>query len=173
MTPHRYWYLFIGVFVGFLAGWNLAPAQAAYDSPSISAYTEAHLTHQPTPIHCDHLPDGWTGYTESYTTEDGRTVFSPDIWLSYSTCRYLTKLLDGVVPENGRMAANALLTLEHESLHIRLASTDEAHVECAAYKNRLEVVGPLPFDNNERAKLMKDSRWAHYFLSADSYLTEC
>jgi hypothetical protein len=143
---------------------------------------------------------GWTFLTET-SEDDGATwtiLTEPYIYISGDICTELARLADysankrffkrpKIVPrskagepqivwvgdnEHIYNAGAALLTLVHESLHVKLASDDEGLVECTAIRNVWPTLAALHLPlwlNKELLAVMTDV----HLQSTDDYRTVC
>lgn len=137
---------------------NLAKAQTP--SQLASAMTGQTIT-----VHCIAMR-GMYGYTEQ-----GSSAFLPDEWLSPQTCEGLRGLDDHKL-FNYADEANALATILHESMHIRLNSSNEAKVECTAMENLWNWLTPYGFTKAQNTKLYQAAWNIHYGLP-QQYIGTC
>jgi hypothetical protein len=69
-------------------------------------------------------------------------------------------------------AGEALETIEHEALHIRLHSTDEGVVDCSAYQNRWAFVRLFKLPERVAKMVMNGMAWMHEQRTG-AYRTVC
>lgn len=125
----------------------------------------------PTTVRCFAASvDGFElGHTEATVNADGAPSFAPVIYLSGAECGDLWSLLHWRSEKDwmrnawtsSQYAGEVLLTLEHEAMHLRLASLDEGVVECAAYQNVWPVLVSLGLPRWFRAQVYDGVRQAH------------
>lgn len=145
----------------------------AYTSPALSRVA-SYIVGHPVAVVCGATPPeqddgGWVNF---------RVGGVPDNVIHIIFCTELRKLM--LRPstlknaDTAETAGLAFLTLAHEAEHIRLASLDEALVECTAYTRLAATVAYLPIRPVYRARVLRYALSAHQAQPANSiYMQDC
>jgi hypothetical protein len=99
------------------------------------------ITGQIVVVHCTNIPAKYSGYTEQ-TETDGVSSFAPEIWVQRYNCYWLNRMMryrtrryvkSSTWADDATVGmGTALLTIVHESGHIKLNNGNEGIVECWA-----------------------------------------
>jgi hypothetical protein len=115
--------------------------------------------------------------------EAGWTIVgSSEVSISPTACRALSRLVRGDARwlarstdsvANVYLAGAAVQALVHEATHLRLASGDEALVECAATRSYDSTLRLLPIPARLRAAVVRAALRTHANLSNPLYKESC
>jgi hypothetical protein len=156
-------------------------------APAIIAYASS-LAGTPVAVTCNRDQSFGTGEL-GYTLYDAQGVVHPTIYLPASTCNRLNALAApsrlpatragagrvlaaAPTPETDLPDGAAVDTLLHEATHIREQSTDEARVECDAYRNRWSAVKLFRLSGKQNRSVLRGVTASHLSSPAD-YLRDC
>lgn len=138
----------------------------------------SNLAGTPVSVSCQRNQD-FTSGVEAYTlgtqNGDGTITVDPVLHFSRGTCNELIRLVvrDGrphhahswLVTNGGQIVdlpgGSAVHILEHEALHVREQSADEARVECLAEENRATAVGAFHFAAWQAKQILRGFVVAH------------
>ena len=150
----------------------VVPAGASADS-SLDSLASS-LAGQPVTVECDDaaLMDGASGYVWTLTSDNEPPWFESTIHLAGEYCGWIhyAQVYAGSRGRVRRFASaldnpywigSSLLLLQHEALHIRLQSTDEGVVECAAIRNVWNVARRFGFGRRLLRDVYQGARDAH------------
>lgn len=103
------------------------------------------------------------------------------IWLNAPACRALSHLArhdhwlggrtDSV--DNTSLAGAAIQVLVHEATHLRLASGDEAQVECAASRNYWPIIAAFGLPARLAKSVLNAALHIHHNLKSATYKEMC
>jgi hypothetical protein len=153
----------------------------------VAAVTDyaSQLAGRPVTIAC-HRDQSFAKDLLGYTLYDDTGYVYPVIYLPASTCNRLNKLASPhrllVADTRTKRAVaakttdirdgSAVATLIHEATHILEQSTDEAHVECDAYRNRWSALKLFDLPAAKNKGILRGMILAHE-QSPPEYLADC
>lgn len=152
----------------------VAPATASADAPELLPVASAAAGAQLSAVHCGVEPGlDAAGYT---------VVGSTEVTLASDRCASLRRLLarderwlvrspGGVA--NLDHAGDAVQALVHEATHLRLASGDEALVECTASRNYWPTVSAFHLSPKIAGRLLVAARRSHERIHDPRYRADC
>lgn len=127
-------------------------------------------------VHCLDINPDWTGFTTPIIDGNGVQTFNPDIYLQKYICYGLRELMNYISrhylrnttwqsDKEWRMG-EAILTLVHESGHIKLNSIDEGVVECWAVHHVAYYLSWFNLPAKVERNTLADARENHHLAPA-------
>jgi hypothetical protein len=158
----------------------VSPAAAGAEvADSETAQIASTITGRNIAVHCVALNSSLYGYTVQSIDVNGNSSFAPDIYLANSICVGLnrmihyraarTKVVDGARIYNMGLA---LITLVHESMHIKLNNGNEGIVDCYATHHLQPTLDSFHLPAWVRWQVLRDARDIHSHAPA-KFRTVC
>ena len=127
----------------------------------------------PTEVRCVNLDPGidgevWfrDGHAEHIIYMRGDVCGYLNLVVNYRTATHRVRSFV-TYEDNLNMIGNAIMTIEHESMHIKLDNTDESITECTALRNVWNTIKYLGLSRNLTKKLYRGAIASHNTLPSN------